>query len=190
MKLLFRLRIEGEPLPDAGPVILAPNHTSVLDPFAVNAAVPARLRHEFYWGGWTGIAFRNALFRGFSKIARVVPINPERAVVSSLAFAAAILEDGSNLTWFPEGERSASGELGKLRPGIGALLEQFSQVTVVPVQIDGAFEAWSLGRRLPRLRRITVTFGRALSVDELEAKGRGDTKRDRILSGLREAMQA
>src|SRR5207245_2058579 len=98
MRGLFRLRVQGiEHLPAQGPFLLAPNHASYLDPPAVAAALDYRWLRETYWGGWTGAVFSNPLSRLLSRLAQVVPIEPERAALSSLAFGAAVLKRRKNL---------------------------------------------------------------------------------------------
>lgn len=75
-------------------------------------------------------------------------IEPQRAARSSLAFGATILRDGKNLIWFPEGERSTSGELKDFKPGIGMLLERFP-ASIIPVFLHGTHEALPPGKHLP-----------------------------------------
>jgi long-chain acyl-CoA synthetase len=158
MRAIFRLRVEGLSNLPAEPYVLVPNHVSFLDPFALSAALSWRSLARTYWGGWTGIAFRNPLMRAFSRVARVLPVEPEHGVGSSLALAAAVLRRGDDLVWFPEGERSVSGELLPFRPGIGLLLYRFPR-PAVPVYVHGTFEALPRGRRWPRPRPVTVVFG-------------------------------
>ncbi|NIR30450.1 MAG: 1-acyl-sn-glycerol-3-phosphate acyltransferase [Gammaproteobacteria bacterium] len=86
--------------------------------------------------------------------------------------------------WFPEGRRSASGELQPLKPGVGALLASFD-IAVVPVYIHGAHEAMPLGSRLPRLfHPIHVVFGDPLPAAELAGRGEGPDQQSRILEAL------
>ena len=62
MRGLFRVRVEGlEHLPAEGPYLLAPNHASYLDPFALAAALPWPQLQRLYWAGWTGLLFRGPL---------------------------------------------------------------------------------------------------------------------------------
>ncbi|WP_405222631.1 AMP-binding protein [Lentisalinibacter sediminis] len=189
MRAAFRVSASGEPPPESGPLLIAPNHASFLDPFVLAATLPPDLRVDTFWGGWTGWAYSNAVFRGFSRLGRVIPIDPRRTVVSSLAFAKSALDRNRVLVWFPEGERSRDGELQPLRPGIGVLLEHAPEVTVLPVSIEGAFEAWPRGQRLPRPSRIVVRYGRGISVQDLHDRGAGENDRDRILDGLRWAIR-
>src|SRR5215207_276536 len=155
----FRLRVEGlQNLPDEGPFIIAPNHISYLDAFAVAATLDHGVLRRTYWAGWTGAAFGNPLTRLVSRLAQVVPVNPGHAGLSSLAFGAAVLRRKQNLVWFAEGERSRTGTLQPFKPGIGMLLNNYP-VPVVPVFIRGTYEAMPRGRFLRKLEKVTVTFG-------------------------------
>ena len=188
MRAAFRVRASGTDQLEGAPLVFAPNHTSFLDPFVVGATLPADLLARTHWGGWTGFTLRNRLFRAVSRLVGVVPVDPERSMISSLAFAVAALRRDRHLVWFPEGERSRDGELRRIRPGIGALLETVDAARVVPVAIDGAFEAWPPHHRWPRPRRIAVTYGEPVSAQELERHGAGDNRRDRIVDGLGRMM--
>ncbi len=190
MRGLFRVRARGlENLPARGSYILAPNHASYLDPFAVAAALEFAHMRELYWGGWVGVAFKSRWRRAFSRIAHVLPIEPQRAASSSLAFGAAVLKRGHNLAWFPEGERSANGELLPFKPGLGMLLAHL-QTPVVPVYIYGSFEALPHGRLWPRFKPITVIFGAACVARELADEGQGEQAPERVVSALRARVAA
>jgi long-chain acyl-CoA synthetase len=91
------------------------------------------------------------------------------------------------LVWFPEGQRSSTGELQPFRPGVGVLLDHL-QVPVVPVFIHGTREAMPPGRILPRPRRITLVFGEPLDPRALERWGEGDQAQDRITHALRDRV--
>ncbi len=167
----YRLEVSGlENLP-AGQFVLAPNHLSVLDPFAIAAVLPVDMLERTCWAGWTGIAFGNPLTRFFSRVARVLPIDPEKEVVRSLALTLAALQQGNHLVVFPEGRRSPTGSLQSLRPGLGLLMVRYP-VPVVPVAIGGTFEAWPVGRKLPRLfLPVSVRFGLPLDPCPLIEQG-------------------
>jgi long-chain acyl-CoA synthetase len=190
MRWFFRLEVRGlEHLPQQSPFILTPNHVSLLDPPAVAAALPLQRLAHTYWGGWTGIMFTSPLMRLVSRAARVVPVDPEKGPVSSLAFGVAALKKGANLVWFPEGGRSRTGKLQRFRPGIG-LLFHAHPVPLVPVWIAGAYEALPYGQRWPRRRRITITFGAPLAPAELQRLGEGEQGHERIAQALSNAVAA
>ncbi len=188
MKLLFRLRVTGvENIPVHGPVVLAPNHVSYLDPPAIGAAIPLALLRNVYWAAWTGIMMRNALFRAISRLTQVLPIDPQKGALSSLAFGACVLQRGGTLIWFPEGHRSENGQLMDFKPGLGMVLSAHPAM-VVPVKIMGAYEAWPPGRRWPRFRQIEITFGSPMHSRALEKEGQGRTPQERIMQALRGRM--
>src|SRR5262249_11532196 len=111
MRLLFRLHAEGlEHLPQDRQWVLTPSHASYRDPFAIAAILDWNQLRKTYWAGWTGVAFANPLMRFLSRLGKILPVEPERAARSSLAFGAKILKNKKNLVWFPEGGLSVSGE--------------------------------------------------------------------------------
>lgn len=187
MKALFRLEAEGVDQLPAGPVIIVPNHGSHLDSPAIIAALPSNRWLTTYWAGWTGTMFVNPLMRFISRIAGVVPVDPQRGVVSSLAFGAAVLDRGHSLVWYPEGRRSEDGTLKPFRQGIGLLLEQ-RPTTVIPTAIEGAYQALPPGSWLPRPRKVIVKFGKPIQADQLLEGEAEQAVPERIAHRLHEAV--
>ena len=183
----FRLRVEGMGnLPDGGPFIIAPNHVSYLDAFAVAAALDNRVLRRTYWAGWTGAAFSNPVARLVSRLAQVIPIDLGRTGLSSLAFGAAVLRRGQNLVWFAEGERSPTGVLQPFKPGVGMLLSYYP-VPVIPVFIRGTYQAMPRGKLLRRLEQITVTFGEPLASHDYDGSA---GSHEQIVEAVRERVAA
>lgn len=184
MKLLFRVKVKNiENLPGEGPYVIMPNHVSFLDPMVLGAVLGPKVMRQTYWAGWTGILFVNAVTRFISRIAQVIPIDADRAALSSLAFGAAVLKRDKNLVWFPEGARSHSGDLNEFKAGLGILLNHF-KVPVVPVMISGTYEAWPVHKKLPRPHAVTVVVGRPIEVDELEHHATGENPPEKIMQLL------
>jgi long-chain acyl-CoA synthetase len=184
----FRLRVEGEGnLPESEAVVFVPNHLSYLDPPVLAAALGYRRMRETYWGGWTGVMTTHWWNRALSRLAQVVPIDPDHALISSVAFGAAALKLRKNLVWFPEGGVSRSGQLDAFKPGVGLLLEH-SQMLAVPVAIAGTERALPPGRWWPRREEVRVKFGAPVGRDELELRGKGRTVSERITDGLRQRV--
>jgi long-chain acyl-CoA synthetase len=184
MRMLFRITVVGcDSLPESGPVIVAPNHASPFDPPVLAAVFPLRMLQQTYWAGKQSTVLKNRLRRFLSWLTRVIPIGDQR---TALASAVTILEGGSNLVWFPEGRRSLDGQLQAFKPGIAILLSR-CPVPVVPVYIDGAFEAYPPGARLPRLRaNITVRIGAAVSADQLGLEPFTDSNVNETVESLRQ----
>lgn len=188
MRLFFRVRPVGlDNIPAGEPVILAPNHASYLDPFALGSVLDRAFLERTFWGGWTGAMFTNPFRRFLSRVAQVVPIDPARAAMSSLAFGAAVLKNERNLVWFPEGQRTTTGRLLPFKPGLGMLLDRYP-VRVVPVAIHGTFQALPPDRTWPRRVRITVCFGEPLETGRLAREGTGKEPHQRIVSALHDQL--
>jgi long-chain acyl-CoA synthetase len=187
MRLAYGVHADGVDRLPRPPFILCPNHTSFLDPFAVAAVLPYAVIRRTHWAGWAGLLFQTRARRAFSRIAHVLPVDPDRAAGASLDVAGAVLARGDSLVWFPEGERSRDGELHQIRPGIGVLIEK-TRASVVPVRIVGAFAAWPRGRRWPRLGRITVRFGPPLEANQVLLPGNAVDRYQRAADTVREAI--
>jgi long-chain acyl-CoA synthetase len=189
MRGLFRLRVEGrDALPPDGACVITPNHQSYLDPFALAAALPLSRLRGTYWAGTANLLVASGWRRVFSRAAHVFPVDEHRPD-AALAACIAVLQAGRAAVWFPEGWRSPDGTLQRFLPGIGRIVLR-TGVAAIPTRIDGTFAAWPRGRRLPRLARVTVTFGRAAPADALRASGSGGTDEERVAQALREQVLA
>ncbi len=186
---LFWVRSSGlENLPESGNFVLAPNHLSYLDPFVLAAVLDYSTLSQTYWAAWQGVAFNNPLVRLFSRTAGAVPIDPLQSLVSSLAYGSAVLQRGNNLVWFPEGRRSPDGKIQKFRLGLGLLLSNLS-VPVVPVYINGTYEALPRGNFLPRPRPTYVRFGRPLNPNSLLGDKSDKQGYQLLMDKLQEAVE-
>jgi long-chain acyl-CoA synthetase len=189
MRVLFRARVQDlKRVPDEGPLLITPNHLSYLDPFVIAAALPWRYARNVYWAGWSGLLFRGPLTRLFSRACQVVPVDPERGLTSTLAIGRAVIDQGRQLVWFPEGERSADGELHRFLPGVGWLLDK-TGARALPVLIGGTFEAWPPNRTLPRPRPVEVRFGEPIEVADLK-RDAADQVHIAMAEQLRDAVAA
>jgi long-chain acyl-CoA synthetase len=91
MRALFRVEAKGlDRLPEDGQLVFAPNHSSYLDTPALAAVLSDARLLRTYWGGWIAIVERNPFTRLIGRLANAVPIDPERAAISSLAFGAVV----------------------------------------------------------------------------------------------------
>jgi long-chain acyl-CoA synthetase len=187
MRALYRLHVEGTERLPPGQMLIAPTHGSLLDPFAIAAALERDRLATTFWIGDVEMAFGNPLTRTGSRIAQAVPIDTEKGFLSGLALAAAVLKRGHSLIWFPEGRRAREDGVQSLMPGIGILLERFP-VPVVPVAIHGAHQAYPPGRILPRPGRISVVFGEPLDPAALKGAAKGEAAASAITAALQERL--
>ncbi len=186
IRFLFRLSIKGrEHLRGAAPVIVAPNHASPFDPPILAAALPLSMLQQTYWASKQSTVLKTRTRTLLSWLTRVIPIGDDS---SALAAGAAVLSQNQNLVWFPEGRRSLDGRLQEFRPGIVFLLAMCN-VPVVPVYVEGAYEAFPTGARFPRLRaRIIVRIGAPRTPAQLRVDTTSPENVERSAAGIRECV--
>jgi long-chain acyl-CoA synthetase len=99
----------------------------------------------------------------------VFPLPRRRDFQRSFAHAGEALDRGYNVLVFPEGTRSATGELARFRPGIGLLVKQ-AHAPVLPVALVGLGELKAEGRGWFRSGKIEVRVGNPLRFGPLETE--------------------
>ncbi|MDI6744975.1 MAG: AMP-binding protein [Thermodesulfovibrionales bacterium] len=165
-RIFFRLEAKGiENIPHV-PFIIAPNHCSNLDGFAIGAAIPLTTYKTLYFQGFQKY-FTGRLTAFFARLAHVIPIDPETYLGKALQLSAYVLKNNKALCIFPEGGRSYDGKLMEFKKGIGILALELN-VPVVPAYIEGSFEALPKGAFLPKPAKIKITFGKPFYPSELD----------------------
>ena len=182
---LFGLRIIGrENLITEGPVLVASNHQSFLDPPLIG---------NLYQDEMVYLA-RKTLFIGFGRWLyaqwNAIPVDQDRPDMASLKTIIRKLKEGHRVLVFPEGERTNDGKLGEAAPGIG-LIAVKSGVPIQPLRISGAREALPRGSSRIRFARITVSIAPPiiLTPDELLESANKEGY-DRLAKRIMEAIEA
>jgi glycerol-3-phosphate dehydrogenase (NAD(P)+) len=158
----FRLsRIGREHIPAEGPVILASNHRSFLDPFVI--AVMAR--RPIYFVAKKEL-FINRPVAWLLASLGAFPIDRHGGDEGAMATAKAILERGDGVLIFPEGTRIRPGALGTPKRGVGRLALE-TGAPVVPVAVHGT-EAVRNGWRF-RPHKVRIRAGAPLTFPQVEA---------------------
>jgi 1-acyl-sn-glycerol-3-phosphate acyltransferase len=172
-RLIWDLRCAGlANVPRAGGALLASNHQSLLDPPFVGSCLP----REVHYMARRSL-FRNPLFGALISRCNAFPVDRESGDLKAIRESISRLRAGGLLLVFPEGTRTRDGAIGPMKAGIGMLAER-AGVPVVPVLIEGAYEVWPKGARLPRGGRVRVVFGRPFRMDS------GDDAGDRIRNAV------
>lgn len=177
---LWSVRVSGaEKVPTDSAVILAPNHTALIDGPLLLGAAPrpthALVKQEMFRGpiGW--------LFRGVGQI----PLNRSDPGRGLLMTGLSVLSDGRVLVVFPEGTRG-SGDFSSLHSGL-AWFALRSGAPVVPVVFRGTSSRGRILRGLPQFRsRLDVVFGDplVLSFDGGRSRSALDAATVQLRAGL------
>jgi len=167
-RLFFGFRIiHRERVIQSGPVILAVNHQSFLDPpLAGNASDRA-----IFFLAKKSLMDVPILGWLLPKL-NVIPVNLEGGDRSALKTLLRILNAGECALVFPEGTRTPDGSLQPAEPGLGLLIAK-TRAPVVPMRIFGAFDAWPIHGKLRLFRKITVVVGEPIHFSEADVAGRG-----------------
>ena len=188
MRVMFRASPEGLDNLANTQYVFTPNHASYLDAFALASVLPYERLKKTQWAGWAGIALANPFNAFIYRLAQAIPIEAKKSLVSSLALGAAVLKKHRSLVWFPEGERTLDGKLLPFKSGIGMLLQN-SEISVVPVYIDGTREALPPGAFFPKFAKVTVKFGDPVLPEELKQEGKGNTDPEKIANAIQARVQ-
>jgi 1-acyl-sn-glycerol-3-phosphate acyltransferase len=153
-------------VPLTGPVILAANHASVLDPPLIgggfNRAVNYLARNTLMDIPVLGMLLRRL---------NVVPVDRDGGGGAGLKAILDRLLNGAIILLFPEGTRTSDGRLQPAKSGVGLTVIK-STALVVPVRVQGTFAALGRHMKFPLPRRVTVTYGEPLDFKALREEAR------------------
>ena len=161
----FRI-VHRERVIQTGPVILAINHQSFLDPpLAGNAC-----DRPIFFLAKKSLMNVPVLGWVLPKL-NVIPVNLE-GDRSALKALLRILRAGECALVFPEGTRTPDGTLQPALPGLG-LLTAKTRAPVVPMRIFGAHEVWPIHGKLRFSGKITIVVGEPIYFSEADVQGNG-----------------
>lgn len=160
-----RWRVTGrQNIPARGPLLLAPNHISDLDPPVVGLSVTRPL-----WYMAKRELFEIRFVGRFIRFAQSFPVERDVADRAALRHAENLLCSGQALVMFPEGRLSKDGSLQELQPG-ATMMSLRTGVPIVPVGISGTNALMPYGKLVPRptLHPIRVHFGEPITFEDLK----------------------
>ena len=147
-----------ERVPLTGPLVIAPNHTSYLDPPLIGVCSP----RELHYLGRRSL-FRFWLSNLILRSVNVIPVDIQGRSAGGLKTVVRHLEEGGAVLIFPEGTRSEDGRLLKPQTGIGWIILK-TGAPVLPVRVWGTNVAMPKKGR-GRCAYLEVKFGRLLNFD-------------------------
>ncbi len=188
-KIWFRVQaVHPERIPRAGGCLIASNHASYLDPPLVGTTVKKRVVHFMA----RDTLFRFPLMRWFYENIGTISIDRTRGDLSALKRAIQVMKAGHVVCLFPEGTRTLDGRLQEPKAGVGFLIAK-AGVPVIPVYIQGSYQAYPKGASWMKPVKIRVIYGEPVNPAELlgpdpkkpdyEQIGREIMKRIALLAG-------
>ena len=172
-------------IPGSGPVIVAGNHTSGLDPLAMGVSSPHRLIQFLMAREYYDLPVLKLLFRNLG----CVPVDRSGADAGAVRASLRILKDGGVLGIFPEGGISPDGSLQAGKPGVGAMA-LITGATVVPVYIRGTHRHVSVGRDFLRRARLEIYYGTPISFAANREGSRDKTRQQQATDQIMAAIAA
>ena len=164
-----------------GPALIVSNHVTYIDIGFILAALPHHMRTHLATAmqgerlnamrrGRSGVTGDhrepNILMRAIYKLSyaltvalfNVFPLPQLSGVRQGFDFAGHAADRGYSILVFPEGRRTDTGELQRFQNGIGLLANKLN-LPVIPMRIDGLWQAAQRGRHFVPPNRITVRIG-------------------------------
>lgn len=177
-----RLEVTGqEHLRPGQAVIYMPNHQSNFDILALFAGLPGQFRwlakEELFQVPLFGLAMRRC---GYIPLDRA----DRRKAIKSMTKAAHRIQDGTSVVIFPEGTRSANGQLQEFKKG-GFMLALKAKVPVLPVAISGSYEIMPKTSRWIRGGTIRVAI-----LPAIDSSGLGTADRDPLMQQVHSRIAA
>ena len=154
-RIIFRLKVVGrENIPAEGPVVIACNHVSNLDPPMVGTAASRPVNFMA-----KSELFENPIQGRLYASLGAFPVHRGAADARAIRTALTILKRKEVLGIFPEGHRMTDGKLGKAEPGALAIAIK-GKAALVPAAILGS----NMKARKSFWPQITVVFGKPMSL--------------------------
>ncbi len=154
----FDLHVRGlQKLPRSGAYILSSNHQSYLDPVILASILPPEVFHKVFAVGTSEIFGKGFMLR-LARSLRVVVVDPDANLIPAMRAGAFGLRQGRPLILYPEGERSIDGLPRIFKKG-AAILSIHLQVPIVPIAIEGFYEAWPRNKPFQGFTPLKIVFG-------------------------------
>src|SRR5919201_2819294 len=184
-RFFFRLRvIHRERMLQSGPVILAMNHQSYLDPPLAGCTCD---RAVYFLARRTLLDV--PLLGWLLPKLNVIPVNQEGIDRSALKSLIRVLKAGNAALVFPEGSRTLDGKLQPAEPGLGLIIAK-TLAPVVPMRIFGAHEALPRSGGGLRFVPITIVVGEPIFFDAADFSLPGKNLYEQLSQRVMDAIAA
>jgi 1-acyl-sn-glycerol-3-phosphate acyltransferase len=163
-RVFFCFRWKGrEYFPRGTGALICSNHQSYFDPVLVGIC----FRHQINFVARNTL-FDIWLFGRLIHYLEAIPIDREGFGISGIKETLKRLKRGEMVLIFPEGTRTLDGQVGPLKPGFCALARR-GKVPILPVAVDGAYDAWPRSHHFPHFTKLRTCFGPMITLEQIEA---------------------
>ncbi len=162
--LAFNVRVHGvKNYPSREGLLICANHQSYLDPMLLGVVCPRPINY----------LARKTLFRikpmsWFLGWNDAIPIDRESSGIAGMKEMLRRLKRDESVLMFPEGTRTADGQLQPLMLGFCQIARR-TKAPLVPVGFDGAFDAMPRTNKVPVPKRIHVVIGKPIYFKDYES---------------------
>jgi 1-acyl-sn-glycerol-3-phosphate acyltransferase len=180
--IFYRHRVYGKEHIPPGGAMIASNHCSFLDPPLVGASCRGKVHflaretlYHFVPFGW--------LLRQLN----THPVHRGKGNLGTLKMTMELVRSGQKVVIFPEGKRSADGELQQGQLGVGMLVQR-TRCRILPVYTHGTFEVWNNKRKFPKFfGKTACVFGTPIEYSESQTEDKKEAQAeivDRIMDKI------
>ncbi len=160
----FGIRVNGlEHIPSSGPIIIAANHCSFLDPPIIGLGIPRQITYLA-----KEELFAIPILGWWLRLVGSYPVARGRGDVRVLKTALRLLKEGKTLLIFPEGTRSADGIVQPLESGF-AWLAIKANVPVIPLYTADTYRLMPRQARFPKPGVIRLEVGEPILPESEDA---------------------
>lgn len=189
-RVFFRVRVHHvERVPVEGALMLASNHQSYLDPPLVGAFITQRPCAFIARAG----LFKFKPFGWFISAVNAIPLKEESGDMAAIRTALDVLGKNHAILIFPEGSRTHDGAMHEFRRGVSLLVKR-ADCPIVPVAVEGCFDAWPIRNRFPSVWScpVEIMYGTPISREELMKDGADEALKRlaAIIEGMRLELRA
>ncbi|MCY2973380.1 MAG: lysophospholipid acyltransferase family protein [Planctomycetota bacterium] len=162
--VVFGFRTMGRQyLPSDGNAIFLSTHQSMLDPVLVGLVFNGKLNYIARKS-----LFHQPLFAFLIRLLDAIEIDRERGGLAGLREMMKRLHDGKMVLIFPEGTRTADGEIGELKLGFLPIARK-TKAALVPMAIAGAIDVLPRKSKFPQRYPIAIVVGKPISYNQLNS---------------------
>ncbi len=160
--ILFRIRVKGRENQGDGGALICSNHQSFFDPVLIGLAFEQRMNYLA-----RKPLFKFFLFRWLIEYLDAILIDRDGMGLQGIKETLRRLKRSEMVLIFPEGTRTRDGQVAHLKPGFVTLARRGKQ-PLVPVGLDGAYDAWPRNSKLPQLSIIHICIGEPITTEQIE----------------------